>query len=1086
MTLTIRLLGPVQIEQNGSPIEMRGHKPLALLAYLLLTDQAHSRQHLVDLFFDNSNDPRASLRWTLSELKRAIGADHIQADRQQIGFNFESDYWLDVSDFEQDQTDLYRGDFLEGLQVRDAFGFEEWAFFERERLRKSYQTALVKQLEASEQGEDTQAVIETAHLLLRLDNLREAWYRALMYAYARQGQREAALAQFERCQQILQSELGVAPDIETVDLATAIREGVIGETKRLQPSQPIRPPGPLHNLPAQATPFVGREEELCWITNHLANPDCRLLTLVGPGGIGKTRLAIQAAAEVIPTKAFSQGVYFVALAPVSSPEFIVPAIADALNFSFFGREEPKIQLLNYFRDKKILLILDNFEHLLAGVDLVTDIMGQGCNLKLLVSSRERLNLRGEWLLDVHGLQFPAASHGETSPTESYSAVQLFLQSAARLDAAFTLSPTNEPYVVRICQLVEGMALGVELAASWIRTLTCQQIAREIEQSLDFLSTSVRDVPARHRSLKAVFDHSWKLLSDEERKVYRRMAVFRGEFCRAAAEQVTNTSLPILSTLVDKSFLRRTPQGRYEVHELLRQFAAKKLGEIPQEKDTVQDSHCHYYTAFLQQREEALIGPDQKEALAEIRSEIENVRAAWRWATEREILAEIERSITALFRFYERQSLFQEGASVFQGAITQLERSGHIEKGTTTKQTLIMGRLLACRGGLLDRFGEYEYARQLLQKSLALIGRVQPDATQEAAFTFMYLGTAAFDQGDYSEARQCLDESVSICRRFGNRYGLAHSLMVLDNVAYARGDYAEAKQLARESLVIFNELGDQWGIGFAYCDLGLVAYLLGEYVEAKQSLQESIAVFKVNENLWGLSFSYNNLGRVLGALGAYEESKQLQEEALTIVQEIGDQDGVAFCLNKLGVVARCRGAYPEAKQLGTESLALFKEMRGRRGIASALSNLGRIAYLQGEYTEAADLLQESLTIRREIGYHRGVGESLAYLGQLNVAQDEPQKGKKFLLEALQTALDIQARAIALDVLTGLAELLIKEEESEQAAELLALVRHHPASEQETKDRAKDILTTMQVHVGESEKTLAEVAAQMLEQLSNSDG
>ena len=251
MTLIIRLLGPVQISRDDQPVQIRGYQSLALLAYLLLTGKAHTRQHMVDLLFDHSDDPRANLRWILSELRRAIGPDYLLADRQEVAFNFESDYWLDVTAFEAGQLELYRGDFLEGLHLREAFRFEDWLFFERERLRGRYQQALEQHLAVLEQQGADAAVIETAHRLLRLDNLREDWYRALIAAYARQGKREAALAQFEQCRQVLQAELGIAPAAETVTLVQAVQQGQIGPPLADAPSPKIQPAAALLNRQAE-------------------------------------------------------------------------------------------------------------------------------------------------------------------------------------------------------------------------------------------------------------------------------------------------------------------------------------------------------------------------------------------------------------------------------------------------------------------------------------------------------------------------------------------------------------------------------------------------------------------------------------------------------------------------------------------------------------------------------------------------------------------------------------------------------------------------------------------------------------------
>jgi DNA-binding SARP family transcriptional activator len=304
MSLRIQLLGPPQIEHDGDPLDLPGYRPLALLAYLLVTGKAHSRQHLVDLLFEGADDPRAALRWTLTKLRKVIGRDYILADRQEVAFDFETDYWLDVTAFEAGQVELYRGEFLEGLALREAFRFEDWAFFERERLKSSYQQGLAKRIEAHKRAGDDEAIVETAHQLLRLDNLREDWYRTLMAAYARLGRRDAALAQFEQCRQVLKAELDVEPVKETIALAEAIRQGKgAGMQRRREERSPslVLPRTLAPSPPRFPTSLVGRTAEMATLHQtwqNAAGGQGQILLVEGEPGIGKTRLIEELLAEV--------------------------------------------------------------------------------------------------------------------------------------------------------------------------------------------------------------------------------------------------------------------------------------------------------------------------------------------------------------------------------------------------------------------------------------------------------------------------------------------------------------------------------------------------------------------------------------------------------------------------------------------------------------------------------------------------------------------------------------------------------------------------------------------------------------------
>jgi predicted ATPase len=330
-------------------------------------------------------------------------------------------------------------------------------------------------------------------------------------------------------------------------------------------------------LPAHPTPFIGRSQELTEITALLENPACRLLTLVGPGGIGKTRLALEGATQLFNREraaaAFPDKVYFVALQPLTAPEFILSALAEAIGVQFYPGAEPLLQLIDFLCPQATLLIFDNFEHLLDGVGIVSDILSGAPNVKILVTSRETLNLQEEWLYLVKGLHFPQSERD--AEWERHSAVRLFAQSALRARPDFSLD-ADKHAVLQICQMVEGMPLALEMTAAWLRRLPSHAIVQELERGLGILESPARNVPARHRSMRAVFEYSWNLLTDSERDVFKKVSVFRGGFSRDAAEKVAEASLSVLSALVDKSLLQVDAAGRYDIHELLRQYGAEQL------------------------------------------------------------------------------------------------------------------------------------------------------------------------------------------------------------------------------------------------------------------------------------------------------------------------------------------------------------------------------------------------------------------------------------------------------------------------------------------------------------------------------
>ena len=381
----------------------------------------------------------------------------------------------------------------------------------------------------------------------------------------------------------------------------------------------------MKNLPLPRTSFVGRASELEAIDRLLEDPGCRLLTLVGPGGAGKTRLALEAAARRVDR--YPHGVHFVPLASVASPDFLAPALAESIQFAVDGAHSgfsAQEQLLDYLSERSTLLVLDNFEHLVEGSGLLSEVIERAPHVELLTTSRERLNVQSEWVFDVEGLGLAENGNG------SASAVRLFVERAKQVAPGFALDDAGYSQALRICRLVDGMPLGIELAASWVSVLSCAEIADEIEGNIDFLATSMRDVPERHRSLRAAIDQSWRLLTDEQRSAFSRLSVFRGSFDRSAAVAVTGADLRLLSELVAKSLLRRPDFGRFELHELLRQYAAEQLRLSPGEEADARERHARHYAAMLLERQAALMGPELAVARDELRGELDNLRAAAEW------------------------------------------------------------------------------------------------------------------------------------------------------------------------------------------------------------------------------------------------------------------------------------------------------------------------------------------------------------------------------------------------------------------------------------------------------------------------
>lgn len=707
-----------------------------------------------------------------------------------------------------------------------------------------------------------------------------------------------------------------------------------------------------YNLPLQPTPFIGRAEEIGEIKRLLADPACRLLTLAGPGGIGKTRLAIESAARMLGD--YPDGVYFVPLQPVQSYDFLISAIADAVHFLIVGSEPPRVQLLNYLQDKKMLLLLDNFEQLLPsatapahqtnedGVNLLKDILQTASDLQLLVTSREVLNLQIEWVYAVEGMIYPRSTQVEA--IESYSAVQLFIEHAQRIWRGFSLADELED-VIHICQLVEGIPLAIELAASWIKTLSCAEIVAELRRSLNILATNLRDMPERHQNMQAVFGHSWKLLNEEEQEAFKKLSVFRGGFQRSAAEGVAGASLPILSALVNKSLLRRTPDGRYRVHELLRQFASDKLDDA--EKAALTEAHCLYYCDFLAQRKLGLTEGTQVETSAEVKSELENIRAAWQYALEHDQTEALKKAAAPYFYFCQLQSRYLESAEASGRAVEVLKGADDLPG---------MAQVLVYQGWMLIRIGRFEHAARVLERSGVLFEELNltPSYGMGSHPIAPFVITTVV-QGDYARAVTLGEKLKSESAARGDKHNQSFACYGLTSAYLNQGQYQAALENGSAALQLVDEIGNHWFSGYCHIELGNVHRSVGHFSEAERHYRESLAIKE-----------------------AYE-----------------DPEGIAVATNQLGEIALIQHDYQAAQQLYEQSLSIYQKLNDKGGLAAAHHGLGQAAIQAGDDGLAANHYQEALDIASKINYVPLMLSLLVDVGSLMINNDLEERGVELL-------------------------------------------------------------------------------------------
>jgi serine/threonine protein kinase/tetratricopeptide (TPR) repeat protein len=776
-----------------------------------------------------------------------------------------------------------------------------------------------------------------------------------------------------------------------------------------------------NNLPNPPTPFVGRHDELAALSK-LLEAGTSLISLTGPGGIGKSRIALALAEKQLSH--FHDGVYLVQLAGVDNTHDVPAKIADAIGYTF-GRGDEKAELTNYLREKQILLVMDNFEAVMDAAQLLADIAEAAPKTQIIVSSRERLRLRGEHVFDVDAMVMPTAKEETLEQMAGHAVVKLFLQSAKRVSPSFDLDEHNLHTVAEIIRLVGGLPLGVELAAGWLEALPLDEIKREIEKSLDFLETDLRDVPERHRSLRAVADNSWNLLTEDERETFLKLSVFRGGFEREAAQTVADASLRILTNLVNKSLLVRDPEGRYREHKLLQQYAEERLKARPELKMSIFKAHGEYYSLFASKLEPAMNSPKEVAAIEALDKEIENIRLVWRKGIMLKLYEKIDIMQDALLYYYLGRSMLREGYDSFKYLGDEMEKDGFMDS------TYWRARVRQAWFG--TRLGAYEDALKCSQTALEFFGEFP---STERAHALNNISYAYMMMGDYDKSIENAAKSVESITSKDDRIAYFTGMGNMGYAYYLKGDLRKARELY-ETVNNDDEVEEYSPSGKAYGrnNLGEILMALGDIKRAQGLFQEAYDIFAHAKQKRGMAFTALNLAGIAFRQADYSKSRELYEEGYALYKDIGDRWGIAQALSNLANVAMSDGKPDVAQQKYQAALTIRRELGEKRGIADSLADLAWVAMTQGEALKSKGLIEESLVIRREIGDKVGEGEALAGLGLGMLFAGELKEARKNLEAALKICEETGSAFVRAQVYAGLGQL------AEQEGDLDLALQHY---------------------------------------------
>jgi predicted ATPase/DNA-binding SARP family transcriptional activator len=976
--LEVKLLGRFDVRCNGLSIAITSRPAQSLFAYLILSaGTAHRREKLAGMLWPDSLEETArdNLRHALWRIRKALPlkpkTDYLLADDLSIAFNASAEYWLDAAELEKlsetasaDELiavlSTYQGELLPGF-------YDEWVGLEREHLYSVFEHHMARLMSLLQDEKRWLDILDWGERWIKLGQKPEPAYRALMRAHAAKGDMSKVAATYERCVKSLR-EFGIGPSEQTRALYERLKAGK--ENLETGPASPVplgekRKESPKTNLPVPLTSFIGREREIEEVKHLLSTT--RLLTLTGSGGIGKTRLAIRAAKDLI--RSYKDGVWWVELAPLIDETLVPQAVARVLGVREFPGQPLTESVKNFLREKQLLLVLDNCEHLIAAcAQLAHDLLTHCADLRILTTSREALGMMGETTFHVPALSFPVLAHlSQIQNLKEFESIQLFVERAAAVRPDLALTQQNAFTVTQICHRLDGIPLAVELAAARSKILSLKEIAARLDDRFNLLTQGSRTAMPRHQTLRATIDWSYDLLSQKERVLFRRLAVFAGGWTLEEAETIcsgddlkVNEMLDLLTQLVDKSLVIVQDWGgdvRYQMLETIRQYAWEKLAEGG-ETESLRGRHASFFMQLAELAGPELRRPNQRLWFERLDMEIGNFRSALSWSLENNVEAGALLAGNLLW-FWHTRCYSSEGRSWCARLLT----TGIPPQGRQSLSASANAQLLCDAGRLAVDDMETDQVLTLSEQSLALYRELGDQGG--IAMSLSNLSWAAYYLGDHSRANLLAEESLALYRELGLKLGIAEVLNLLGNIAQAQANYESAVEFYKESLAWSREVGDVSGIAHLLSAWGYLAWHQGDLERAATLTEESLTLAREIQQEWSIAESFFTLGDIARAQGDYGQASTFYDAAGAIWERVGNKREIGALRRSQALLARVQGNYQQASRLFGQALILCQEARNKGKIAECLEGLAGVAVALGKAERSARLFGATEMIREVI-------------------------------------------------------------------------------------------------------------------------